>query len=140
MDIAQLVLDAFIFLGIFYVAFIQDRITKIKDKLLETLKEYPEAAEAFIRMERRRIEERVESEFTESLMAVMEEMSEIEERNKEKIGKVIFELGRLIGETFRAVGRNPLFERFIDGIEYPVVRNTVREFYDQLEGEVESQT
>ncbi len=37
MDVAQLILEVLILIGIFYVVFIQDRATKIKNSLLKTL-------------------------------------------------------------------------------------------------------
>ena len=106
MDLAQLILEVIILIGIFYVVFIQDRATKIKNSLLKTLKDYPEAAEAFLKMEKRRIKEEIEKQF---------------ESRAEKNTKVFLDdIINLIGVLFKlssVFAYEPYFEKSINEIK-----------------------
>jgi len=138
MDVAQLILEVLILIGIFYVVFIQDRATKIKNSLLKTLKEYPEAAEAFIRMERKRIREETEREYMEGMRAVLNEVSDVRQEDKEKLSRWISGLSSLLGKIFRAVGPNPLFEKFIEEMEYNEIKRAMKIGYSMIKTDLES--
>jgi hypothetical protein len=119
----QLILEGLILLGIIYVAFIQNNVTRIKNSLLNTLKEYPEAAEAFLRMERSRIEEEVTKEVTKEFERdVLDMIKEISEIKKKVIGRV-----------FSTVGPNPLIEKFIDEMEYDVPKQVLKRVYVEMQ-------
>lgn len=135
MGVAQLVLEALILLGIFYVVFIQDRVTKIKNSLLDTLKDYPDAAEAFLKMERRKIEKEVEDRFMDDMKSIFEEIARGRKRDKDITYRVASEAGKFIGKILGAVGPNPLLEKFINEIDYDTVKNPIKRYYLLLKGE-----
>ena len=138
MVITQLILEVLILIGIFYVAFIQDRVTKIKDKLLETLKDYPEAAEAFLKMERRKIEEEIENKFMDEMKIKLEKILDVQKKDGEKLSRIGREFAIFIGKIIVTVGPNPMLEKFIEEIEYDVVKTTIKRYYNEIKNKIES--
>ena len=138
MEITQLILEVLILIGIFYVAFIQDRVTKIKDKLLETLKDYPEAAEAFLKMERRKIEEEIENKFMDEMKIKLEKILDVQKKDGEKLSRIGREFAIFIGKIIVTVGPNPMLEKFIEEIEYDVVKTTIKRYYNEIKNKIES--
>ena len=138
MEITQLILEVLILIGIFYVAFIQDRVTKIKDKLLETLKDYPEAAEAFLKMERRKIEEEIENKFMDEMKIKLEKILDVQKKDGEKLSRIGREFAIFIGKIIVTVGPNPMLEKFIEEIEYDVVKTTIKIYYNEIKNKIES--
>jgi len=87
MDEVQIILEALILLGIVYVAFIQDRVTKVKNSLLDTLKDYPKAANAFLKMERSKVEKEIKDELSKKMKKETEHLKKFHENVTAKLMK-----------------------------------------------------
>ena len=67
METTQLILQGLILLGIIYVAFIQERVTKVKDSLWGTLKDYPDIAERRFTWKEEEIKREAEQKIIEAV-------------------------------------------------------------------------
>jgi len=97
METVQLIIQVLILLGIFYVAFIQDRVTKVKDSLWETLKDYPDIAERRFTWK----EEEIKKEAEQKVKEVVAKL-DLEIRKREKSHEVAIEwFSEILGVLMR---------------------------------------
>lgn len=99
METAQLILQALILLGIIYVAFIQDRVTKIKDSLWKTLKDYPDIAERRFAWKEEEIKKEAEQKIQEEVAKLDLEIKK-GEKSFEKISEMFGEVLRVLGRIY----------------------------------------
>lgn len=85
METTQLIIQVLILLGIIYVAFIQDRVTKIKDSLWETLKDYPDIAERRFTWKEEEIKKETEQKVKEVTAKLESKIKEREKSHEEAI-------------------------------------------------------
>jgi len=83
METVQLIIQALILLGIIYVAFIQERVTKVKDSLWETLKDYPDIAEKRFAWKEEEIKKEAEQKVKEAVAKLDSEMKKGEKSYEE---------------------------------------------------------
>jgi hypothetical protein len=67
MEIVELVISCLILIGIFYVAFVQGRVTKVKNNLLGFLKDYPDVVKKHFKLKEENMRKEAEKEIEKSM-------------------------------------------------------------------------
>lgn len=141
METAQLIIQALILLGIIYVAFIQERVTKVKDRLWETIKDYPDIAERRFSWKEEEIKKEAEQKVKE-VTAKLE--SEIEKGEKSFLVTVdwLSEFSSLLARIFVIFGFRDSknffgFRLAIQGTEKKKIKETLNDMLDIAQDKVE---
>ncbi len=143
METANLIIQVLILLGIIYVAFIQDRVTKIKDSLWETLKDYPDIAEKRFAWKEEEIKKETEKEVIE-ITAKLESVIKKREERLEIRKEWINDFARVLVLIFTKLGyidsrNNITFHLAIKETNNKKARETLYELLDMAQDKIKEQ-
>ena len=91
-----------------------------------------------IKMERRKIEEEIENKFMDEMKIKLEKILDVQKKDGEKLSRIGREFAIFIGKIIVTVGPNPMLEKFIEEIEYDVVKTTIKRYYNEIKNKIES--
>lgn len=134
METVQLIIQVLILLGIFYVAFIQERVTKVKDSLWGTLKDYPDIAERRFAWKEEEIKKEAEQKIQEVVAKLDSEIKKGEksyEEAFESFSDILLVLMRIFVEFGYQNSKN--FLVFRDAIEHAKHKNIRAALYGGLD-------
>ena len=143
METASLIIQVLVLLGIIYVAFIQDRVTKIKDSLWGTLKDYPDIAEKRFAWKEEEIKKEAEQKIIEEVAKLDSEIKKGEKSYKEAIewiGEIMNVLTRIFVEFGYQNSKNFLvFRDVIENAKDKKIREALYGGLDYIQDKIKEQ-
>lgn len=129
MEIVQFVLICLILIGIFYVAFVQDRVTKIKDKLFDTFKDFPDIAEKRFKWKEENIRKEAEDDIKKAIsLAIDETISTGMKASKDFVNN----LYRIIAILLLEIGYDSKLYEFAEQLENEEVKKIIRVMINEV--------
>lgn len=140
METIQLIIQVLILLGIIYVVFIQERVTKVKDSLWGTIKDYPDIAERRFTWKEEEIKKEAEQKVKE-VTAKLESAIKEGAKSLEMTIDWLLDFTRVLALMLIAFGymdsKNFLVFRFaIKETKHKEARETLYEMLDSAENKI----
>jgi len=132
MEIAQLILQILIFFAIFYVVFIQEKVTKAKDSLFKTFKDFPDIAEKRFKWK----EENIRQEAKQKVKEVRDQLEkEIDRRRKgwQQMDDKLTDIYILLYKIFFIFGSLSVLKELIEEMKNEDAKGAVMEFFKAAE-------
>ena len=126
MATAQFILQILIVIGVFYVIFVQERTSKFTDRLLRTLKDYPEIAERRIQWKEENMAKEAEAK-TRELKDEIVDLQGFKDSNEICVG-IFLNFMILMAKLYPYYHGSPFLDKFIEEMDHDKAKWVARKF------------
>lgn len=125
MEIAILILDILILLGIAYAIYFQETKIKTLDKMLKVFKDYPETIKGYLKLKEEKIGLETEKQIKEAVVLTAK-------MTAKEVKAYITNLSKFIAKLLVRIGYNPELGKLVEELDNEDIKKPLRVMIEEI--------